>query len=147
MMNNLYRGKTLPKEEGCAFNNTWVYGDLIHSSGKYYIHPKCNVVSVKNDIGRLVIMHEVLPETIGMCIGKMDVNGKEIFTGDVVNVRYKTLFPGIPYVVRWNDTLAAVDTVSIDGKWSQFVLCRDGLEIIGNIHDNPEILEVKESED
>lgn len=52
------------KNSGREFNEVWVEGDLIHSKGKTYIHPISNAVTVKGEIGRLIIMHEVNPETV-----------------------------------------------------------------------------------
>ena len=52
------------KNSGREFNEVWVEGDLIHSKGKTYIHPISNAVTVKVEIGRVIIMHEVNPETV-----------------------------------------------------------------------------------
>jgi hypothetical protein len=61
----IYRAKTTKKEkERQEFNETWVKGDLIHSGGKLYIHPIGNRVTVKGELGRLIVMHEVQPETV-----------------------------------------------------------------------------------
>ncbi len=74
----LYKAKTTPKEKG-EFNNVWVTGNLIVSNGKYYIHPVGNVVNVKNEIGRIIVMHEVIPDTICQCTGSKDKNGNLIW--------------------------------------------------------------------
>ena len=60
----MYRGLTTKKEYAREFNETWVEGDLIHSDGKLYIHPIHNKVSVEGELGRLIIMHEVQPNTV-----------------------------------------------------------------------------------
>ena len=73
----LYKAKTTPKEKG-EFNNVWVTGNLIVSNGKYYIHPVGNIVKVRNEIGRIIVMHEVIPDTICQCTGLKDKNGKLI---------------------------------------------------------------------
>lgn len=60
-----YKAKTTPKDSSrYVFNNSWVYGDLIHSGGKAYIHPICSKVNVNVEIGKLIIMHEVMTGTI-----------------------------------------------------------------------------------
>lgn len=59
-----FRGLTTKKENTCEFNETWVEGDLIHSGDKVYIHPVNNRVSVKGEMGNLIIMHEVQPDTV-----------------------------------------------------------------------------------
>lgn len=58
----LYKARTTPKER--EFNNVWVIGNLIVSNGKYYIHPVDNIVKVRKEIGRIIVMHEVIPDTI-----------------------------------------------------------------------------------
>lgn len=52
------------KNNAKEFNEIWVEGDLIHSGKKTYIHPVSNVITVNGEIGRLIIMHEVKPETV-----------------------------------------------------------------------------------
>ena len=60
-----FKAKSTTKENpNHEFNNTWVFGDIIHSGGKTYIHPVCNKVNVKNELGKIIIMHEVIPDTV-----------------------------------------------------------------------------------
>ena len=60
----MFRGRTTRKKKGTAFNSVMVEGDLIHSGNKVYIHPVSNTVDVVGDVGKLIIMHEVVPETV-----------------------------------------------------------------------------------
>ena len=61
----LFRAKTTVKEDkNHVFNNVWVEGDLIVSNGRYYIHPRTNKVNVENELGKLIVMHEVQKDTI-----------------------------------------------------------------------------------
>ena len=66
----IYRAKTTPKDGNQEFNEVWVQGDLIHSGNKVYIHPITNKVHVQGEIGKLIVMHEVIPETVSVLIGK-----------------------------------------------------------------------------
>lgn len=59
----VYRGKCL-KKDNYEFSGQWVEGDLIWSGGKPYIHPRGNRVRVENDLGKLIVMHEVEPDSI-----------------------------------------------------------------------------------
>lgn len=90
---------------------------------------------------------EVKPETIGQFTGLCDKNGKKIFEGDIVRF----------YDKDW--TANGIATVDFEkGRWkinghyttklSSIVwldLYRTGFEyeVIGNIYDNPELLEEK----
>ena len=67
----VFRAKTTSKHRS-DFDNIWVEGNLIRSGEKYYIHPDGNRVSVKGELGKLIIMHEVLPETICQKTGMHD---------------------------------------------------------------------------
>ena len=74
----------------------------------------------------------VIPETIGQYTGLTDKNGKKIFEGDIV------AFGEYRYTVEWKqDRIGYGYTETAD----RMLEC-DGehCEVIGNIHDNPELL-------
>lgn len=86
---------------------------------------------------------EVIPSTVGQYTGLIDKNGKKIFEGDVV--QYYGSCPLEVYIekghtkIRWYDTISASKCDELF-----FSIDREGYdecEIIGNIHDNPELLE------
>lgn len=87
---------------------------------------------------------EVL-ETDGLIIeqftGLHDKNGKEIYEGDVVRI---TAFEddGDIFIHRiyWNDASASFKTYGRTDGWDMTVT-PESTEIIGNIHENPELLE------
>lgn len=89
------------------------------------------------------------PETVGQYTGLTDKNGKKIFEGDIVKREY-TLWHSETKKTRETQ----IGVVSYSNKDCSFCLDKvcylgkswDGetLEIIGNIHDNPELLEVEE---
>ena len=125
----LYKAKTTPKEKG-EFNNVWVIGNLIVSNGKYYIHPVGNVVNVKNEICRMIVMHEVIPDTICQHTGLKDKKGNMIWENDIVNATdvHSVCVDGI--VVNVTDYNLMLN-----------LYYADELECVGNIFDNPELLE------
>lgn len=167
----LYKAKTTPKEKG-EFNNVWVAGNLIVSNGKYYIHPVGNVVNVKNEIGRIIVTHEVIPDTICQCTGLEDRNGKLIWENDVVDflghrgiVKFECGSFGIAYEkhIDWDEiqanimpltgcenTLYACENDNYISLWEIYWNFNDEddslstVEVIGNIFDNPELLESEE---
>lgn len=139
----LFKAKTTPKEKG-EFNNVWVTGNLIVSNGKYYIHPVNNVVNVKNEIGRIIVMHEVIPDTICQCTGLRDKNNKLIWENDICDRKEK-----YPEIVKSNNGDWTLDYSYLKGKESGYCYCNLGfyvlerkcVEVIGNIFDNTELLE------
>lgn len=146
----LYKAKTTPKEKG-EFNNVWVTGNLIVSNGKYYIHPVGNVVNVKNNIGRIIVMHEVIPDTICQCAGLKDKNGNLIWENDVIKYHFRDLYAQIRYGAYQNcfDSQKA-EHIGFYVDWSESRNYRKDLgywinivnaEVVGNIFDNPELLE------
>lgn len=147
-MRGLWRGKTTPKRSGEAFNNIWVEGDLIHSEEFCYIHPFANTVIVQRELGRLIVMHEVDPSTLGKCVGFPDKNGKPIFDGDIVR---HYCYKGEPTrfevgVIFWEEKHARFKRTSNDGD-TYFIVYDEAYpyEVIGNIHDNPELLKGAEN--
>lgn len=142
----LYKAKTTPKEKG-EFNNVWVAGNLIVSNGKYYIHSVGNVVNVKNETGRIIVMHEVIPDTICQCTGLKDKNGKLIWENDICDRKEE-----YPEIVKYNNGDWTLDYSYSKGKESGYCYCNLGfyalerkyVEVIGNTFDNPELLESEE---
>ena len=117
----LFRGKRTDNDE-------WEYGDLwCNPYGKRVV---C-IVSPINDQGTTG-GNEVDPETVGQFTGLTDKNGVKIFEGDII--RYED---DIGYVIyNGDDARFLVDSpnmyISMDYS--------NEFEVIGNIHDNPELL-------
>lgn len=135
----LWRGKTTPKHNDEEFNSIWVEGDLIHSEKLCYIHPFANAVKIQGELGRLIVMHKVDPSTLGECTGLTDKNGKLIFEGNLCTVTAPHLnIVNKIGVVRY-DTKCARFVIDF-GKSVVYFENIELVEVIGNIHDNPELL-------
>ena len=75
--------------------------------------------------------------------GLFDKNGKEIFEGDIVD------YKGRKAIIKWHGSYASFIYRFIDkpkerkAEWSPLYLAYLHVEIIGNIYENPELLEEK----
>lgn len=125
----LFRGKR-------ADNGEWVYGDVWHN---YDNEPRC----IKDYCGG----NPVDPATVGQYTGKKDKNGKMIFEGDIVDAAAAWWDAAGPaghespiITVEWNDLNCGVDPFAdYDCDCGVFIMGEE-CEVIGNIHDNPELL-------
>lgn len=93
-------------------------------------------------------LYMVDPETVGEYAGLTDKNGKKIFEGDIV--QYQPEYEPVPLrsaVVYLADkyNYPAFDLAAHDYEVNglQYAHEEGGCEVIGNIHDNPELLEVE----
>lgn len=115
-------------------NGEWVFGDLVHFPDRTKIDTHKN--------GQPWRGYDVDPDTVGQFTGLHDKNGKRIFEGDIVRNADGYLFSAqYPFAVKFcygNFCGDAGGFVYISGE--EFRYC----EVIGDIHDNPELLEVDE---
>lgn len=134
----LFRGKTAEGD--------WTYGYYVHTPKRtgafgqivsqadvdrhHILTMKCNIIK------------EIYPETVGQYTGLTDKNGIKIFEADIV-----------AGAVHWLERMKNGVVVFRDGSFGllwhrgeveQFApftsLCNVEYEVIGNIHDNPELL-------
>lgn len=127
-----FRGKRID-------NGEWAYGSLAETHGKLFI----GIPTTPDNPVYMMDWHEVDPDTVGQFTGLLDKNGKEIYEGDIISLR--------DYIaeVRWNSNLSAFcirfsfeSELGIKplGSW---IDRRRRCNVIGNIHDNPELLNEK----
>lgn len=113
-----FRGKRLD-------NGEWIYGDLHIRTPFPHIHSEIDHNRVNID-----------PHTVGQFTGLHDKNGKEIYEGDIVDSHLqgvsKVLYDSGQYTVESkNYSTALTYRIAIHAV------------IIGNIHDNPELLKTE----
>lgn len=126
MREHLYHGKRVDNGEWVE-GFYWNRGQLSH------------YIKVIDDNGNLVGDYEVLPETVGEYTGLTDKNGSKIFEGYILRAIGDYEIQG---VVEWqkNECRYLVQLLGND----DWVTMEDyEWEIIGNIHENPELLEGK----
>lgn len=135
----LYRGKRID-------NGKWIIGYYIVVDGISYIFPE-----------KYFGIVEVDPSTVGQYTGLPDRKGKRIFDGDIIQ-RKGYIYPNgkqepcgeriVRGVVIWMDDGRNAGCWCIDSNdehGNQTTYCFDNSYIVvGNVHDNPELLEKKE---
>lgn len=124
----LFRGKR-------TCNNEWVEGGFHSRFEKAYI---IGITKTEKIDGT-----EVIPKTAGQYTGLTDKNGKKIFEGDIVKAKDDVL--GSPFCngiigkIVYDECAFFIEPKNpMDSQWL-FDECAV-YEIIGNIHDNPELL-------
>ena len=117
-------------------NGEWVQGYLYGIWEKRYI-----LWGMTNDIPNMI---EVDPSTICQCTGLKDKNGKLIWENDIANCMDAECCG----YISWNESEAGFyfNILLEDRRFEEEHIYdyQDGIEVIGNIFDNPELLESEE---
>lgn len=127
----LFRGKRID-------NGEWEYGNCVFTENK--------VCLIYNQTHSIDLQGFTVEEnSVGQYTGMTDKNGKKIFEGDIV---------------RYNDTIHKVIFCTINGSaffgitmpdrgeiWNfDGITCANKMEVIGNIHDTPELFKEREGQ-
>ena len=142
----LFRGKNVD-------NGAWVEGYYEELTAYYDGTTTPKIVTPTKDTDDYNCWSFVLPDTVGQYTGLRDRNGKKIFEGDIVRVYLENSapFPTL-YVVKIGKYLDvdpgdyALGVYLDNGKEQVNILSGEEntyFEIVGNIYDNPELLEVE----
>ena len=124
-------------------NGELAKGDLIQKNGRAWIvtefeTPKC----IKcGGLQVLSTTYEVIPKTVGQSTGLKDKSRVEIYFGDIVLCKRKGAM--VPYRVYLDDTTQHQYIESLDGEGDLQVFFdyHFGCKVIGNIHQNKNLLE------
>lgn len=141
----LFRAKTASTD-----NPEWVEGCYTFD-GTHWIEHKLAIECPEYDW----VSTPINPETLGQFTGTYDRNNVRVFEGDILKIYQKSdafgYYPEVPYpcnvVVKWGLCAWVWETIT---QYKRHILfpdawCRSSCtyEVIGNIYDNPELLEVK----
>ena len=149
----LFRGKRV--------DGDWVIGQYIKACAHWHkrgIHEDWIAIRAIQNGGMMNILGRfaVIPETVGQFTGVYDKNGNKIFEGDIVctgntdgeicslgDVKFECGTFGVEWTVNKKNKWLV-------GVWGQRHNLRrfddgigDDIVVIGNIHDNPELLEIE----
>ena len=125
----LFRGKKIN-------NGEWVMGNL-------FIPDKDDTptqICIGTNIIR--IPYDIIPKTVGQYTGLTDKNSKKIFEGDILSTENGTFSnTGMGYICLYKGMWVSFygqDALGRDCYDELYTICNTR-EIIGNIHDNPEL--------
>lgn len=125
-----FRGKSAENHRGIASNpagkGEWVYGSLGHD-------PRDGSFSIFEE--ELNYWVRVEPDTVGQFTGLKDKNGREIYEGDIVRIDWMNDLYSVVYDCA-SFLISATGTIRHD----LFNVVK-GAEVLGNINDNPELLD------
>lgn len=114
----------------------FIYGNLVSD---YDDKPYIDIQGYDHSGSFHLKCKDIDTNTIGQFTGLHDCNGKGIYEGDVITIQKIS----VKFIVTWNDELGGFflsDGCRPLGTWLQ----EENMEVIGNIHDNPELIkEVK----
>ena len=127
-------------------NGGWAYGDLVRyyeNQRRFIAYDQLAYMYKECGIDRLVSerFFEVNPDTVGQYTGLRDMNGREIYEGDIIFFE--------PFGTHNNDRIVKFEQGCFVGElirngYSQTLSSTDLFKIIGHIHENTELLEAVE---
>lgn len=114
-------------------------GEFVHGSLLMWGHDKTSIKTKKD------LQYSVIDRTVGQYVGLEDVHGNEIYEGDIVKNKGfygKIVFDELYQVFNLSMRLGGNKVHQIPtSEWFSREFNGVCFEIVGNIHDNPELLQ------
>ena len=153
----LFRGQTrrygekVRMGDGEKLLGKWVYGGIFPGTGDFSV---IYGAETEEFTGTDIEKHTVYSDTVGQYTGLKDKNGKKIFEGDIFRYGFGEVY-GVAVVKFGEFSFGShfdMNQVGFYVEWAPpslyyrsdigfWVKTRE-LEVVGNIHDNPDLLEV-----
>lgn len=143
----LYKAKRLDWRE-FPEKEQWIIGYYVLGFNEYEqpVHLIFEPTSMFFSHGETDGWTEIDRNTLCRCTGLKDKNGKLIWENDIVRDKhgnfYKAFWQNNYYQFSW--ICAKSDVFPIGSKWDLWSFKSFEIEVIGNIFDNPELLESEE---
>lgn len=122
----LFRGKMIA-------NGKWSEGNLLVTKQGCCITPDATVLGSYGAVD---------PETVGQYTGLTDKNGTKIFEGDIV--KYSDTVHNVVFEQRNGTAYFGLVYSTLETLSFGYYQDLKQIEVIGNIYDNPDLLEVSE---
>lgn len=120
----LFRGKRVD-------NGEWVEGQYTCEEYEPHLQKVLHIDRIA--IAGACVSVGVIPETVGQYTGLKDENGTRIFEGDICH-----FYGGEYYRGYWEANHVCEIKIHHECLW--YIENAEHVEVIGNIHDNPELL-------
>ena len=137
----LFRGKLKDKDEWIG---EWIEGIYCPCYWDLYMRrvEKTRIIILSNKGKTDGLWREVIPETVGQYTGLTDKNGKRIFEGDIVHCVSKLDSADMVIIFECGQfrMILAEKYHEYQTNVGYYDINCFAKEVIGNIHDNPELL-------
>jgi len=130
----------------------WAYGYLFHSKHGTAILVNCYEYLEKSEVGygsswhfpsELYTPYEVDPSTVGQYTGLKDKNETDIYEDDILRVKGTNGFTfDYNRVVKFENGVFGIQGQDLRNHENISIAIKSLIEVIGNIHDNPERVKV-----
>ena len=131
-MNDRFKFRVLDKNKNKYVKSGYIaideFGDLREFCDKRYDNVCADIDQCDNYI-------------VEFFTGLSDINGKLIYEGDIVRFNEKHWSPNQKQLVEWNKKTTGWNPFANYDSDCGIYFCENKCEVIGNIHENPELME------